>query len=207
MKEIIIVGAFCEIVELCENLEYRITGIIDNVLTESFMGYQILGPDDSAPELINKHRDVPVLVSPDAPARRKALVDYYSKIGFTFCNIISPDSSVSRYSKFGKGVVIQSNACVSTHTELGDFVKINSNANVMHESIIGNYVTVAPNSVILGRVKIGDYCYIGANSTILPNLVIGDNCTIGAGSVVTKDIKSGITVIGNPAREYIKGQM
>lgn len=205
MKEIIIVGAFCEIVELCENLEYKITGIIDNVLTEDFMGYKILGPDDSATELIKEYMNVPVLISPDAPARRKSLVEYYSKTGFSFCNIISPGSSISKYVKLGTGVVIQGNAAISTHAELGNFVKINSNANVMHESILGDYVTVAPNAVILGRVNIGDSCYIGANSTILPNLVIGDNCTIGAGAVVTKDVKSGITVIGNPAREYIKG--
>lgn len=41
---------------------------------------------------------------------------------------------------------------------------------------------------------------IGANSTILPGIRIGRMAVIGAGSVVTRDVPSGATVIGNPAR-------
>ena len=113
MNNIIIVGAFCETVELCENIGFNITGIIDNDLTESFMGYRILGSDNMADTLVKEYRNTPVLISPDAPARRKKLVDYYNKAGFTFCNIISSDSSVSRYSKLGDGIVIQSKATIS----------------------------------------------------------------------------------------------
>lgn len=41
---------------------------------------------------------------------------------------------------------------------------------------------------------------IGANSTILCGITIGANAMIGAGSVVTRDVKAGTTVAGNPAR-------
>ena len=41
---------------------------------------------------------------------------------------------------------------------------------------------------------------IGANATILPGLTIGEGAMVGAGSVVTKDVPSGVTVVGNPAR-------
>ncbi len=41
---------------------------------------------------------------------------------------------------------------------------------------------------------------IGANATILPGLTIGEGAMVGAGAVVTKDVPSGATVKGNPAR-------
>jgi len=41
---------------------------------------------------------------------------------------------------------------------------------------------------------------IGANATILPGLTIGEGAMVGAGAVVTKDVPSGCTVVGNPAR-------
>ena len=41
---------------------------------------------------------------------------------------------------------------------------------------------------------------IGANATILPGLNIGEKAMVGAGAVVTKDVPSGVLVVGNPAR-------
>lgn len=53
---------------------------------------------------------------------------------------------------------------------------------------------------VKATVTIGDDVHIGANVTILPGVHIGDNATIGAGAVVTKDVMSGATAIGVPAK-------
>jgi len=49
--------------------------------------------------------------------------------------------------------------------------------------------------------KIDDGAKIGGGSIILPGIIVGKNALIGAGSVVTKDVKPGKVVYGNPARE------
>lgn len=49
-------------------------------------------------------------------------------------------------------------------------------------------------------VTIGRSVWIGGGAIILPGVTIGDNATIGAGSVVTRNVASGETVVGNPAR-------
>ena len=41
---------------------------------------------------------------------------------------------------------------------------------------------------------------IGAGAVILPGIRIGAYARIGAGAVVTKDVLSGVIVVGNPAR-------
>jgi len=55
--------------------------------------------------------------------------------------------------------------------------------------------------VEFGRpVEIGRDVWIGGNAVILPGISIGDGAIIGAGSVVTRDVRAGATVAGNPAR-------
>jgi maltose O-acetyltransferase len=50
-------------------------------------------------------------------------------------------------------------------------------------------------------VRIGRNVSIGAAAIILPGVSIADDAQIGAGSVVTRDVPSGATAFGNPARQ------
>ncbi len=52
-----------------------------------------------------------------------------------------------------------------------------------------------------GTIQIMDNCFIGARSMLFPNTCIGPNAVVGAGSMVTKDVRPGTVVAGNPARE------
>ena len=49
-------------------------------------------------------------------------------------------------------------------------------------------------------VRIGRNVWIGGGAIILPGVTVGDDAIIGAGSVVTRDVPTGATVAGNPAR-------
>lgn len=49
-------------------------------------------------------------------------------------------------------------------------------------------------------VTIGSNVWIGSGALILPGVSVGDDAIIGAGSVVTRNVPSGATVAGNPAR-------
>jgi len=55
-------------------------------------------------------------------------------------------------------------------------------------------------------VRIGSDCWIGGGAIILAGVTIGDGAVIGAGSVVTRDVASGATVVGNPAREVSRSR-
>lgn len=198
--EVILVGGFIELIELCELCNIEITGIIDNKLKEDYCGYPIIGNDADAPKLFDKFHTKPLILSPDLPATRKILADYYVGLGYSFVSVISPKAEISKSATIGKGVIIQTGVNVSSNVCLGNFVRLNTNANIMHESIIEDYTTIAPSAVVLGRVKIGKHCYVGANSTILPEINIGDGSIIGAGAVVVKDIENNKTVKGIPAK-------
>ncbi|WP_303921585.1 NeuD/PglB/VioB family sugar acetyltransferase [Draconibacterium sediminis] len=206
-KQIIIVGGFHEIIELCEELDYSIVGIIDNNLKTEFLNYPVIGSDKDARILLNKYGHIPLVISPDSPLIRKRLFDYYSNIGFTFSTIISSGAKISKSATIGLGSVIQHGVNISANTRIGSFVKLNTNSNIMHDCSIGDFVTIAPNAVVLGRINIGLCTYIGSNSTILPEKKIAANVIVGAGAVVTKDIiENDATYAGVPAKKLSYGK-
>lgn len=49
-------------------------------------------------------------------------------------------------------------------------------------------------------IEILDNCFVGGHSILIGDLRIGPNSIVAAGSVVTKDVKPGEIVAGNPAR-------
>jgi sugar O-acyltransferase (sialic acid O-acetyltransferase NeuD family) len=200
-NEVILVGGFLEIIELCEANDISIVGIIDNN-TNSKYNYKIIGTDDDASNFSTELKKYLLIITPDKPAIRRNLKTYYQNIGFNFGQIISKNSFISRSSVIGKGSIIQTGVNVSSEVVIGDFVKLNSLSNIMHNVVVGDFTTIAPNAILLGNVNIGKGCYIGANSTVLPNIRIADNVTIGAGAVVTKDIieQNGVYT-GIPARK------
>lgn len=199
-NDVIIVGGFHEIIEVCEECGLNVVGIIDNELHDAYYGVPIIGKDEDAERLFPKYGSCKIIITPDSPKIREKLVNLYKTIGYKFATVISPFSHISKYAEIGEGTVIQAGVNVSAATKIGCFCKLNSYCNVMHDNEIGDYTTIAPNAVLLGRVTTGKKSYIGANSTILPNISIGTGSTVGAGAVVTRDVVESVIVKGVPAK-------
>jgi sugar O-acyltransferase (sialic acid O-acetyltransferase NeuD family) len=199
-REVVLVGAFHEIVELCEVCDVRIAGIFDEHVEREFMGHRILGRDEDARRLLGQLRDVPVLIVPDEPAVRRRLAAYYLSLGYRPASLVSPKALVSKSASIGPGTVVQSSCHLSSSVRVGEFVKVNVAANLMHDAVIGDFATIAPNAVILGRVSVRAGCYVGSNATVLPDIDVGEEAIVGAGAVVTRDVAARAVVIGSPAR-------
>ena len=146
------------------------------------------------------HFELPIVISVISPKKRYIATLHAKKMGFKFFpNLISPNTDISKSSKFGEGVFVNSSAIIGSNSVISNFVSINKGANLAHDVTVNEFTHVAPSACILGSVKIGSRVLIGANATILPKLTIGDNSIIGAGAVVTHDVLPGQVVYGNPA--------
>ena len=148
-ERIIIVGGFCEIIELAEACGKRIVGIIDPNADPSAVGYPILGADCDAERIHARHADAAVFVGVDDPQRRARLVAIYTRARFGFTNLIHPQARISPTATVGVGVMVQYGAHLSSYVRVADHVRVNVYANLMHEARVGRCTTIAPNAVVL----------------------------------------------------------
>ena len=118
--------------------------------------------------------------------------------------IIHHTAFVADDAVIGPGTQVDIGAIVMAQAVIGKSCIIGPNSNIAHDAIIGDFVDTTVGVIVCGHTIIRNNVLIGAGAKILPRLIIGNNVTIGTGAVVTKNIPDGMTVIGIPAREYIK---
>jgi len=101
---------------------------------------------------------------------------------------------------FGRGVLVCAGVVGTVNITLSDFAMVNINSTIGHEAKVGVGSVINPLVSISGGVAVGDRALIGTGANILQYVTVGNDATIGAGGVVTKDIPSGATAVGIPAR-------
>lgn len=100
----------------------------------------------------------------------------------------------------GNGCFLCHRVQVSPDVWIGDFANIHTQTVLGHDVRVGDYAQVGAMVFVGGGARIGDFVTVHPHATILPGIQIGDGATVGAGAVVVKNVPSGATVFGNPAR-------
>lgn len=115
--------------------------------------------------------------------------------------IVDPDARVGSFgTSIGDGTCIMAGTKITNDISIGKGCLINLNVTIGHDSHIGDFCEMSPGVHISGNVHLGDACNLGTGAVVLPKVKLGDDVTVGAGAVVTKDVASGVTVKGVPAR-------
>jgi sugar O-acyltransferase (sialic acid O-acetyltransferase NeuD family) len=174
----------------------EIVFVVDGLTAEFVCGVPVCGPGALV------WNDFLCLAVGSSEAR-KTLATRFA--GHRFASIRATSAIVSRSVRIGQGEQICDYAVINNGCQIGDHFQCNTFAQVSHDCIIGDFVTFSPRVSCNGWVEIGDDVFVGAGAIIRngspgKRLRIGSGATIGMGAVVTKDVLSGVTVIGNPAR-------
>lgn len=107
----------------------------------------------------------------------------------------------------GDGVLISSNCCVCRgtidDTRIGAGAKLDTLCHIAHNVQLGRSVSLVSGTVLYGSSVIGENAYI-ASGLVRNQCCVGENSIIGMGAVAVKDVAPGQTVIGNPAKPYVK---
>ena len=116
--------------------------------------------------------------------------------------------------KIGQDGNICSHCLIENDVVIGDRVTVKSGVQLWDGLRVGDDVFIGPNVTFTNdkHPKSGNINFkllsthieagasIGGGATLLPGVLVGAGATVGAGAVVTKDVPSGATVMGNPAR-------
>lgn len=111
--------------------------------------------------------------------------------------------------ELAEGAALSPFVTLTSNIKIGKHFHANLYSYVEHDCIIGDFVTFAPRVSCNGNVIIEDHAYIGTGAVIKQGtpdkpLIIGRGAVVGMGAVVTKSVPAGVTVVGNPARPFVK---
>jgi acetyltransferase-like isoleucine patch superfamily enzyme len=95
----------------------------------------------------------------------------------------------------GTHLVAMKGISIGDGAMLGEFVSVR---DTNHSRDPGK--TIRDSGYTGASIQIGREVWIGRGAVILPGVTVGDGATVGANAVVTKDVASGTTVVGVPAR-------
>jgi sugar O-acyltransferase (sialic acid O-acetyltransferase NeuD family) len=131
---------------------------------------------------------------------RIGLMRSLDEMGLKPLTIVHPTAFVAKDAILAPGCQILAQSAVCAQAQIGRSVIINTSSSVDHDTIVGDGSHIAPGAHIAGEVIVEDGVFVGIGAVVLPRIRIGKYATVGAGAVVTKDVPSGVTVVGNPAK-------
>jgi len=145
-----------------------------------------------------------VVVGVGSPAIRAKLWERLTARKITAPVLVAPTAVVSPSATIEPGCLIFHYCFISALVNLSGNNLVNVRASLAHHAQVGLHSVVGPGATMLGQTSVGARSELGGGSYIYPEQSAGDEVTIGMGACVFKDVESGATAAGNPARIFSK---
>ncbi|WP_345762842.1 acetyltransferase [Diaminobutyricibacter sp. McL0608] len=182
---------------------FAVVGVVDDAPSElnlsrlAARGVPWIG---TIAEWLASDTDSSYVIGIGSPSARMQIAERLDSAGRVAETLVHPGATIGSQSTIGHGVVICSGVEVSTNVTIGEHANLNPSVTVGHDTSIAAFVSVNPAAVISGDVRVESQTLIGAGAVVLQGLTVGEGATVGAAACVTRDVATGVTVMGVPAR-------
>lgn len=208
MKHLLILGAGGYAVDIYEyakesigyGTEYDIKGFLDpdKEALKDYPKYpQVIGFEE---EYEIQEDDVFICALGDISIKKNCIEKLLSR-GAQFINLIHKSAYIAPSSQLGEGNLIQPYVRIGSGAKVGSFNTIQTNTIIAHNCIVGDYNRIDCNVMCVGGISIGNGVSIHTGAVINHKVKLHDYCTVAALSFVIRDVKQGVTVMGNPAKK------
>ena len=208
MEKLLIIGAggySKSVLDSVDIYNFEMCGFIDEFSeSDTHLGYPIVAKKF---EQVKSPENYVYFIAIGNNLRRKAWFDRLRSLGLRLVNIVDRSAIISPRAKIGMGCFVGKLAVINACAIIGDNCVVNTRALIEHGAIVGSHVNVSTNVSINGDVRVNDGCFVGSCSVIIGQRTIGEWSTIGAGAVVIRDVDTGVTVAGVPAKKIKEGAM
>lgn len=181
--------------------EFGIKGFIDDNLDAlaGFVNYPpILGTiKEYSPEFDD------IFVCSIGGSFRKQCIESIISHGGQFLTLIHKTARIGTNVSLGVGNMIGAFTTIAADAKIGNYNFIQSYTIVGHDVTIGDWNRIDSHVMCIGGIKIGNENMIHTSAVLNHGVVVMDNAHIGACSFVTRNVDSGTTVFGNPARRLM----
>lgn len=206
MKHLLIIGAggfgreIYNMAPDCKGygVDWDVKGFLDDT-PDPLGGYDGYGPIiGKITEYSPQSDDVFICAIGSVPGKRKCVECILSK-GGVFINLIHKSVSPGRNFLVGHGCIVQQGAIISCDISIGNFVSIQEECLLGHDAQIGDWCHLHARVFMGGFSTLQKGVHVGYGAFVHPKKTVGEGATVAAGAYVFRNVKSGITVIGNPA--------
>lgn len=186
------------------------TVIRDNVTIgdNSYIGANCILGEYQMDYFRGEKEEHPLCIGDNALIRSGTIVYGDCQIGSHFQS--GHRATIREKSTIGDYVSLGTLCDIQGYCQIGNYVRAHSNVHIGQESVIKDFVWLFPYVILtndptppsyeLKGVTLNSFSVISTGSILLPGVTVEGDSLVAAGAIVTKDVKKGDVVGGNPAK-------
>lgn len=149
---------------------------------------------------LNRTQGLECIIAAKEPFDRQLIAEKLKADHLPLTNLIHPDAILPDNVRLGQGIFIGPQTAIGPCVSIGDNVFLEGDITLGHDVSVGSHSVLSARAFVAGHTAIGSCVFIGAGTILKDRITIHDKALIMLGSVVTRSVREGKAVMGNPGK-------